>query len=127
MTLAVAAGVSFVLAGNLVLRIWLRRGDIQFEWTVWAALAVTCLTAVWVTSHVDLLNVMDRIWPQLWLVVLNGVVTVTLTWVLGARWGVLGAVVALGATSTLLGSWVYPRLARTLVAARAAGARGAAW
>ena len=59
--------------------------------------------------------------------VLNGVVTVTLTWVLGARWGVLGAVVALGATSTLLGSWVYPRLARTLVAARAAGARGAAW
>jgi O-antigen/teichoic acid export membrane protein len=121
MVLAGGACLAFLVVGNLVLRIWLRRADIQFDWAVWTALCVTCLASVWVTSYVDMLNVMDQIWPQLWLVLVNGAITVALTWVLGPRWGVLGAVVSLGATVTLLGAWAYPRLARGVLDERAAG------
>lgn len=60
----------------------------------------------------------------MWLVLVNGAITVTLTWLLGGRWGVLGALLAFGATSTFLGTWIYPRMARHVLDGRGAGAAG---
>ncbi len=101
MSIAVAASVTIVALGNWVLRLWLGRADFGHPVTVWLALAALVLVATWASSYLELLMVLDRIWPQVTLVLVQGVLTVALTWALAPRFGVIGALVGMAGPATL--------------------------
>jgi O-antigen/teichoic acid export membrane protein len=113
--LACCAGAALVLLGNPLLKLWLRRSDIAFPETVWAALAVLMIAATWVTVHSELLSIMDRLWILVALVFANGAVVVAGTWLLAPEYRVLGTVIATAAVTTLVYSWLLPLLARPLL------------
>lgn len=113
--LALAGGAALVLLGNPLLKFWLHRGDMAFSWVVWGAYAALLLAVVWITVYVEFLWIMDRLWPLVGFVVLNGISTVGITWALAPSQGVLGAVVASGAFNILVLTWVLPLIARPLL------------
>ncbi len=74
------------------------------------------------SSFFELLTIMDCIWPQVAVVLVQGPVTVALTWYLGSRYGIQGALLALTVPSFALAGWIVPLLAWRLVRNRAAPA-----
>jgi O-antigen/teichoic acid export membrane protein len=112
MTLASISAVGVVEFGDKLIRVWLRRADIQFGLDVWIGVAVFLLAVSWVTSYSDLLTILDRIWVQVGLVFINGLLTVGLTLWLAPRYAVLGALVALGFTTVVGWTWVFPLISR---------------
>lgn len=113
--IAAVGGLVMSLLGNTILRVWLGRGDIAFARHVWIALAVLQVSAVWVSTFSEILWIMDRLWILVALVAVNGIVTVSLTWYLAPRFGMLGAIVAVGTVTLLLNTWLNPLLARDLL------------
>jgi O-antigen/teichoic acid export membrane protein len=113
--LAGTGAAGMLLLGNVILRVWLRRSDITFDWKVWAMLAVLQVTAAWVSSYTELLWIMDRLWVLVGLVAINGAVTIGLTWTLVPRRGVFGAFLAVSAVTVLVNTWVVPLLARKVL------------
>lgn len=112
MGLAAAGGAVLVAFGDAFVRVWLRRADVGFDLAVWLGVAVFITAATWVTAHSDLLTVLDRIWVQVVLVMVNGGVTIGLTLFLAPRYGVLGALVALALTTVVGWTWVLPPISR---------------
>lgn len=111
MSLAAAFALLMGIVGNWLLETWLRRGDIQFGTEVWIALGISMLSATWGTAFFDFLTIMDKIWIQVGLVMVNGFVTVLLTFVLSPRFGVLGAIVSVSFTATVVMTWLIPLVA----------------
>ena len=111
MAAAAALCLGIVLGGNAVLRLWLGRQDFQFALPVWLTLAALILAAVWASPFFELLTILDRIWPQVAVVLVQGPLTVGLTWYLGSRYGVLGALLALVTPTVVVSGWVIPALA----------------
>ena len=112
MALALGAATVIAFAGDWVLRLWLRDTAIQFGADVWVALAVLMLAATWASAYSELLTVLDHIWVQVGIVAANGLVTAALTFVLAPRYGVGGALLAVGCVSVTLTSWLLPIIAR---------------
>lgn len=112
LTLAISACILLLGLGNKILEAWLRQHSVSFSLSVWMAVAVLMPTAVWVTAFSDLLTSLDRIWPQVWLVLLNGTVTAILTFFLAPRLHVLGALIASTIVSLLFFSWLLPMMSR---------------
>jgi O-antigen/teichoic acid export membrane protein len=115
MVLALGAALVLGLGGNLLIRAWLRRSDVAFSPAVWGVLALLLLATSWVTAHSDLLAIMDRLWVNVALVLVNGAVTVSLTYALAPSLQILGVVVATAFVTTGFYVWVVPWLARALV------------
>lgn len=106
---AAAVGcLALALGGNAVFRLWLRRTDFHYDPGVWIALAALILVALWSSSFLELMTVLDRIWPQVGLVLAQGAVTVLLTWTLSPRFGVLGALIAMTLPAFALTGLVLP-------------------
>lgn len=105
-------------AGNAVLRAWLGKDAVSFAVPVWLALAAVFLVTSWGTAFSDLLTVMDRIWIQVAVVLLNGAATVLLTLWLTPRLGLVGALVANGFVPLLIWSWLGPLRSRPILARR---------
>lgn len=122
---SLAALAVLLVAGNLLLRVWLRTTDIQFGADVWVSLGLMTVLAVWAGTFTDVLNIMDRVWPQVVIVVVQGLATVGLTALLGGRMGVLGALLAQLVPGLLLSAALLPRLARPFLAPGRASQRGA--
>jgi O-antigen/teichoic acid export membrane protein len=120
--LATGGGLAMLAFGNRILRLWLRGNDVAFGWATWTVVALLLVASVWTTVFVDFLWVMDRLWPLVGLVLVNGAMTVTLTWMLAPAHGVLGAFAASAAFTLLVGSWAVPLLARPLLGAPAPAA-----
>lgn len=117
MALAVVAGVLLIAGGNLLLRVWLGRADVQFDFPVWVATGVLMLAATWATAHAELLAIMDRLWLPVALVLINAVVTITLTYALAPHLRVFGALLASAAVSVFLLTWLLPSLTRPVLQA----------
>jgi len=112
--------VGLSLWGNLALRLWLGRQDFQFSGFTWLILSALILVAVWSSAFFELMTILDRIWPQVAVVLVQGPLTVGLTWYLGGRYGVPGALLALTLPSIGLAGWILPALSWRLVRGRAA-------
>jgi O-antigen/teichoic acid export membrane protein len=119
MTMAALGAGVLLVAGDLALRLWLRRTDFQYGTGTWALIALLILAAVWAATFSDFLMSLDRIWPQIGVVVVQGLVTVTLTWLLAGRFGLFGAVVAYTLPAVALSAFFFPRIARPFLAAEA--------
>jgi O-antigen/teichoic acid export membrane protein len=119
MAMAGIAAGTVLLAGNLLLRLWLGRAAVQFDLSVWALLAVLVLAAPWATAFSDLLTIMDRVWAQVGLVLANGAATAYLTYLLAPAYGVAGALAAMTCVTAVISSWLLPVLTRPLLAPHA--------
>jgi O-antigen/teichoic acid export membrane protein len=60
----------------------------------------------------------ERLWTLVLLILLNGVVTVGLTYLLAGRYGVLGVLIAITTFSLVVTSWLLPYLSRDVFRAR---------
>jgi O-antigen/teichoic acid export membrane protein len=107
MSMAVTAALTLFLGGNIILRFWLHRGDFQ---------GIFLISTIWVTSFSDFLTIMDRIWIQVALVLINGATTIALTLVLAPKWGLLGAIVSIGFVTVCFWTWLIPLLVRPIFA-----------
>ena len=116
MALSLGAAALLALAGNLALRLWLGRLDFQYGTTAWLLLGLLLCSTVWTASFVELLTILDRIWPQIVVVLAQGFATIAFTWVLGPKMGVIGALFGVTAPAIGLSAWLFPRMARTVLA-----------
>lgn len=112
MTLAAVAAAGLFFGGDLALRIWLRRPDFQYGPWTWGLLALLLVAAVWGATFVELLTNLDHIWPQVGVVMAQGLVTVALTWALARPLGTFGAVVAYAGPGIVVAGLFLPRMAR---------------
>ncbi len=96
------AGCAFILLGDTLLRLWLRRNDIAFGRESWAAVALLLVACTWSASYSELLSIMDRLWLNVAAVLFNGTMVLLLTYWLSHRYQVLGALLALGLPSLLV-------------------------
>jgi O-antigen/teichoic acid export membrane protein len=87
--------------------------------SVWAPFAVLLVANAWGASYTELLWIMDRLWPLVAMVLVNGATTVAMTWWLAPAYGVTGAVVATSVFTVAVAAWVLPVLARPLLRAQA--------
>lgn len=115
MSLAALAASLLVAIGNWILRFWLRQTEVNFGIEIWVAVGVMIVSAAWSTGFSDLLTIMDHIWIQVGLVVINGIVTVLLTLWLSPLMGVLGAIIAISFVAVAMLSWLSPILARSIL------------
>lgn len=115
MAFSLGGALAMIVGGNRLLALWLRRADIHFSQTVWITLGVLMLASTWQSAFGDLLTIMDRVWIQISFVLLNGVVTVYLTYLLVPVFGVLGALIAVLTVTLVLLSWLMPLVARPLL------------
>lgn len=116
--LACSLGLVLVIAGNVVLKVWLGKDAVNFLWPIWATLACILVVSSWGTAFSDLLTIMDRIWIQVAVVLFNGAATVMLTVWLAPRIGVLGALVANGFVPLLVWSWAGPFISRSILGSK---------
>jgi O-antigen/teichoic acid export membrane protein len=115
MGLALVLGSVLAVAGNPMLRLWLGRDAVDFPVTVWLLLVVVLVVSAWGTAFSDLLTVMDDLWIQVAVVLLNGAATVALTLWLAPRWGIPGALAAIVFVPLLVWSWAGPAYSRSLL------------
>jgi O-antigen/teichoic acid export membrane protein len=118
LALAGILGLLLAGAGNIILRGWLGKDAASFAASAWIVLAVLLLVSAWGTAFSDLLTVMDRIWVQVAVVLVNGAGTVLLTFWLAPRIGILGALLANGFIPLLVWSWLGPLRSRAILAQR---------
>ena len=116
--LSCSLGFLLVVAGNAVLKVWLGKDAVRFAGPVWLVLAFILVVSAWGTAFSDLLTVMDRIWIQVAVVLINGAATVGLTVWLAPRLGVLGALAANGFVPLLIWSWVGPFISKSILGSR---------
>jgi O-antigen/teichoic acid export membrane protein len=125
MAFATLAGLLLVGGGNLILRLWLRQSGFHFPRSVWLAEAVFLVSSLWVVSFSELMTIMDRIWIQVLMVLINGVTTIVLTILLAPRFGLLGAVIAIAFVTLCFWTWILPLLVRPILSGALVGSRPA--
>jgi O-antigen/teichoic acid export membrane protein len=113
--LAFLIGLGLFLFGNPVLRIWLGRSDFHFSGWVWLTLFVLVMVSAWVSGFLELMTILDRIWPLIAVVFVQGLLTVGLTWAVGSTGGVLGAVLSITLPALAVSGVVLPALGWRLV------------
>lgn len=118
MVLSCTLGLVLAIAGNAVLKVWLGKDAVSFLWPIWATLACILVVSSWGTAFSDLLTIMDRIWIQVVVVLLNGAATVWLTVWLAPRIGVLGALAAYVFVPLFLWSWAGPIISRSILSSK---------
>jgi O-antigen/teichoic acid export membrane protein len=112
MSIAFAVAFILIFGGNTLLRVWLHRADFNFPASVWIAQAAFLAGTIWVTTFSDFLTIMDRIWVQVVMVMVNGLVTIGLTLFLAPRLGLLGAIISIGFATVCFWTWLAPLLVR---------------
>ena len=118
--MAAALGLCLVLVvgGNSLLGAWLGRRDFRFDGWTWLILSTLVMVTVWSSAFFELMTILDRVWPQVAVVLVQGPLTVGLTWQLAPRLGIHGALLAITLPSIALAGWIIPLLAWQLVRAR---------
>jgi O-antigen/teichoic acid export membrane protein len=86
--------------------------------SIWVSLAVFLVATVWGTTYTEFLWIMDRLWPLVGMVLMNGAVTIGMTWWLAPAYGVVGAVVATTVFTASVASWALPMMTRSLLRSR---------
>ena len=114
MSIATAAALTLTFGGNFILRIWLHRVDFNFPASIWIAQSVVLVSVTWVTSFADFLTIMDRIWIQVVMVLINGIITIALTIILAPKWGLLGTIAAVGFVTACFWTWLVPLFVRPI-------------
>jgi len=115
MVLAILVSLVLFVLGNRLITLWLRQNSVHFGSAVWLAMSISIIGAAWVSAYGDFLTVMDIIWVQVVMVILNGLGTAIFTILLAPRFGVLGAIIAVSLVNVAIISWVVPLIAKPVL------------
>jgi O-antigen/teichoic acid export membrane protein len=114
LVIAVLAVVLLLTLGNVAARL-IGGAEVNFRWPMWAASGFLLLVAVWNSSFNDLMIATDRLRLLVITVLINGVVTICLSYAVAPRLGLVGIVLATSAFSFLISGWLLPWVCRDLV------------
>jgi len=117
--IAAAGCVLYAFGGNLVANL-IGGADFHFDARVWVACGVSLLVTVWVQSYSDLLIAVDRFRLLVFTVLIDGVVTTALGYILAPSLGIFGVMLARPAFSLLVSAWLLPVMCREWVRLRPA-------
>ncbi len=109
--LTLLGSVLFLAFGNLATGL-LSKQAVRFEWPVWAMAGLLLIVGCWNGTYNNLFMAIERLWTLVLLILLNGLVTVALTYLLASRYGLLGVLIAITTFSLLVTSWLLPFLSR---------------
>ncbi len=123
MMIALLAAGGYLAFGNFAVRLLSGRA-VEFDWRVWAACGALQFVAIWNVSFNDLLIAVNRLWPLVIGIVLNGVITLSLTFVFAKQLGVFGIVATMPVASIVVTGWWFPWLCRDVVRRTARSSRG---
>lgn len=112
MFLTILFGATLLIGGNILIKLWLGESAISYGIHIWIVIIILMIVSTWVTAYSDLLIIMDRIWPQVFIVLLNGVSILFLTFILSPIFGLMGALIGTTAFTLFVSSWLVPLLAR---------------
>ncbi len=124
MALAALVALGLLAFGDDLVRLWLRRADVHYGIGIWVPLTVFLLSSTWVTAHTDLLTILDRIWIQVVLVMINGIATIVLTLLLAPMFGIPGVIAAAGFVTVFGWTWLLPLISRSALKTGVAKQRG---
>ena len=111
LALTVGGCTVLLLVGNWIIRVWLGRNDFQYPAIDWLLLSSVIAIAVWTSSFLEVLTVLDRVWRQIPAVIAQGALTATLTWILVPHFGLRGAILGSIIPALLVSVWYFPLLA----------------
>jgi O-antigen/teichoic acid export membrane protein len=111
---AIVICIPFAIAGDKFVGIWLSQ-QIFFGRLTWLFVCVYIVVSLWISTYVDYLMIMDKIWVLVGLVLFNGLSVCGLTWFLAPRWGLLGAFLSYAAVTIMFFPWLLPLIGKKLV------------
>jgi O-antigen/teichoic acid export membrane protein len=111
--LSAIGAILFLLLGNIFCRL-LSHNQVSFPVSVWLSAGFLLIVGVWNGGFNNLFTAIDRLWILAWLILLNGLVTAPLTYLLGKRFGVVGIINATTAFSAIIAAWLMPVLSLSL-------------
>jgi O-antigen/teichoic acid export membrane protein len=117
LAIAVVCAVLLVTAGNFA-TVLIGGHDIKFSWNMWAASGFLLLVAVWNGSFNDLMIATDRLRLLVITVLINGFVTIGLSYTMAPHLGLVGVVLATAAFSLVVSAWLLPWACKDLLAKR---------
>jgi O-antigen/teichoic acid export membrane protein len=123
MIIALVAAPLYPLAGNAVS--WLLTGNaVRFDTRTWLATSALLVVAIWNMAFNDIMIAVGRVWPLVWAIIGNAVVTGVSTWVFAKQLGIFGVMVAYPLYSLLVTAWLLPWLVRDVLWPKAATGTG---
>jgi O-antigen/teichoic acid export membrane protein len=117
LVIAIIAAGLLVTCGNVVAAL-IGGKEITFSWEMWAASGFLLFVSVWNGSFNDLMIATDRLRLLVITVLINGLVTITLSYTLAHFLGLVGIVLATAAFSLLISAWLLPWACRDLITGR---------
>ena len=121
MVIALVAAGLYLVCGNLAATL-LSGQSMVFSRDIWLAAGFLLIVAIWNVSFNDLMIAVDRLRLLVITVLVNGLVTPVLSYVLAPRWGLLGVVLATPVFSLLVSAWLLPLACKDLIKSRPAAA-----
>ncbi len=103
-----ALSVALLLTLGNTVAAFLGGKEFTFTWQMWAASGFLLLVSVWNSSFNDLMIATDRLRLLVVTVLINGLVTITLSYTLAPLLGLVGVVLATTAFSLLISGWLLP-------------------
>jgi O-antigen/teichoic acid export membrane protein len=109
--LTVLGTVFYLTCGNLATGL-LSKQAVHFSWQVWGMAGLLLIVGCWNATYNNLFMAIERLWTLVLLILLNGLVTVGLTYFLAGPLGIVGVLIAITTFSLVVTSWLLPFLAR---------------
>jgi O-antigen/teichoic acid export membrane protein len=101
-----SCGLYFVL-GNPVVQL-MSGQPMSFSWEIWAGSGLLLLVSAWTGSFNDLMIATDRLRLLVVTLLVNGLVTPVVSYMLTPKLGLLGALLSLSAFSLVVSAWLFP-------------------
>jgi len=114
MAIAVLASGVLIVFGNRIASL-LGGQSFHFSFSMWSATAFLLLVSVWNVSFNDLMISVDRLRLLVITLLVNGVITPMLSYLLAPRLGLLGVMMATPLFSFAVSAWLFPWACRDLV------------
>jgi O-antigen/teichoic acid export membrane protein len=117
MVLALGGAGLYLVFGNLAATL-LSGQSIVFSRDIWLASGFLLVVAVWNVSFNDLMIAVDRLRLLVLTVLVNGLVTPVISYVLAPRLGLLGVILATPVFSLAVSAWLLPLACKDLIKSR---------
>lgn len=117
LVIAIIAAGLLVVGGNLFSTL-IGGKEMVFSLEMWASSGFLLLVSVWNGSFNDLMIATDRLRLLVVTVLINGLVTIVLSYTLAHYFGLVGILLATATFSLVISAWLLPWVCRDLIADR---------
>jgi O-antigen/teichoic acid export membrane protein len=114
LVLSLALALALVLLGDPLAGL-LSEQSVTLGATLWAVAGLHMIVGCWNGSYNNLFFAIERVWPLVWIILANGIISLFLTLLLTGPHGLLGVLIASTAFSLLVSGWLLPVLSRDVL------------